>query len=196
MAIRLLRLRRGGACPSRRPAPMSEKRAGTSSAPTQQTNVPRVIANLPRHAQVLRLLRRQELVVSAALTPLKGEVSPALAPVTEGFGLAIRASVSRQPAPVSGKRAVEGASPYGADGRFPPPPCHCEPVRTLVWQSAPPSPADLRRCPTNGRGQAPPLRSRPMFPRRGDLRSPANPRPCPISGRVIPAPTQQTNVPP
>ena len=52
------------------------------------------------------------------------------------------------------------------------PPCHCEPVRTLAWQSvsfvsvgeglAPP--ADPRRCPKNGRGQAPPLRSRPTSP--------------------------------
>ena len=194
MAIRLLRLRRGGACPSRRPAPMSEKRAGTSSAPTQQTNVPRVIANLPRHARVLRLLRRQELVVSAALTPLKGEVSPALAPVTEGFGVAIRASVSRQPAPVSGKRAVEGASPYGADGRFPPP-------RVIASQCAhwcgnprlhpPPTCADVRQ--TGGDKPRPYGAPAPV----GAIHeSPADLRRCPTSGRVIPAPTQQTNVPP
>ena len=56
------------------------------------------------------------------LPSLKGEVSPAQAPVTEGSP-----PVPRFIANQSDKRAVEGASPYDADGRFPS--CHCEPVR-------------------------------------------------------------------
>jgi hypothetical protein len=60
------------------------------------------------------------------------------------------------------KRAVEDAGPYEANGRSPVGAIH-------------ESPADPRVCTTNGRGQAPPLRS-------GQT-----------SGRLIAAPTQQTD---
>ena len=60
------------------------------------------------------------------LPPLKGEVSPAQAPVTEGSP-----PVPRFIANQSDKRAVEGASPYDAAGRFPLSHCHA----SLRWQA-------------------------------------------------------------
>ena len=58
-----------------------------------------------------------------ALPPLKGEVSPALAPVTEGFLRSLRPpqgrlSAARVPAPVPDRRPSI-ARPYGANGAFP-----------------------------------------------------------------------------
>ena len=60
------------------------------------------------------------------LPPLKGEVSPAQAPVTEGSPPVPRVIASQ-----SDKRAVGGASPYDAAGRFPL--CHCD--ASLRWQA-------------------------------------------------------------
>ena len=60
-------------------------------------------------------------------------------------------------------------------------------------------PANLRLCPTNGRGQAPPLRCKPTSPRRGDSRIARLPnfRFCPTNGSSrAPTPTMQTRVSP
>ena len=81
------------------------------------------ISNRPRRARLL--------------PSLKGEVSPAQAPVTEGSP-----PVPRFIANQSDKRAVEGASPYDADGRFPS--CHCEQSDTRAVGGASPCNADGR----------------------------------------------------
>ena len=89
------------------------------------------------------------------LPSLKGEVSPAQAPVTEGSP-----PVPRFIANQSDKRAVEGASPYDAAGRFPL--CHCEPVRQAGCRGRQPLRCrrtfplmSLRTSPTSGLSRAP-----------------------------------------
>ena len=88
------------------------------------------------------------------------------------------------------KRAVEGASPYGADGHFPP--CHCEPVtdvtgvaiRFLRSRRGGACPSRKHRRGTDKRAVegASPYGTDPPFPRRG--RRPRRPALPPPPGEV------------
>ena len=92
-----------------------------------------------------------------ALPPLKGEVSPALAPVTEGFLRSLRPpqgrlSAARVPAPVPDRRAGD-TRPYGANPRLPVGAIHESPARPRLRRGGACVPS--RASPSLRRGRRP-----------------------------------------